>query len=512
MDLLTPLPLLAPTRAPYIENFFINGQSLQVRNGSRIWSTISGASSTTEVPHLVTYNAADGTQKLFGFALPSNRIYDYSTSSATVVYGPAAFSEFGSFIKFRSYIYYYDGVNTGARYDGATWSSFSGFTGPVSAASFIAGNPYKSRLYLVENNTATVWYGGVNSVTGAMTSFDVSSLFRLGGFLLNVFPVSFSSTAEAQNYLAFVSSQGEVLVYAGDNPGAANWQIVTQFVIGKPINRKAFLLFQGDALICTDTGLASLREMLQTGSNNGLYVTISRPVDLYWRYLCQGALTTAAEREKVCIEFLPKTGCIYISFPQSLSRGQGNVISADNLSSIPVIFVFNTNTGGWTLYYIGITPQKRSFAVFQNRLIAATNKNAHVIEIERSGVFNDESVVTPGSYEFVNALVLSGAISNQATAGHVTKINGLNVFSYLNYGNLGGAVPIICNFIENFGRAISGFAGPSAADNSYNNTPINLGSVADYVQYQLQVRINSNSGFPSVLYAINGLVEKGGYR
>ncbi len=42
MDLQTPLPLMPPTRAPFIGNFFLDGQTLKVRNGSSVLSYISG--------------------------------------------------------------------------------------------------------------------------------------------------------------------------------------------------------------------------------------------------------------------------------------------------------------------------------------------------------------------------------------------------------------------------------------------------------------------------------------
>jgi hypothetical protein len=64
---------------------------------------------------------------------------------------------------------------------------------------------------------------------------------------------------------AFITSMGEVIVYKGTDPSDANaWALVGVWQIGQSFNRRCFFKFGGDLLIITQGGLVPMAAALQS--------------------------------------------------------------------------------------------------------------------------------------------------------------------------------------------------------------------------------------------------------
>lgn len=516
MDLKTPLSVLPVSRAPYVENFFIDGQSLRVRNGLGVFSGITGSSSTQEITGLISYAKADGTSVLFGHLAMSgggagtSGVYDFSSATAVLSDTINYSSLYLTPVLFKNYLYYMDGNNQPRVYDGSVWANI-GFTGPAFVQSFRCGNSYRNRLYLVEKDTTRVWYGGTDLISGAMVSFDIGSLLSKGGFLFNVYPISGNSgSANASDqYLALVSSEGEVLVYTGSYPGSPTFEIVSRFQIGKPLSTGSHVFYQGDTLVCTTTGLVSLRDCLRDGSNSGLYTTISQPIDNYWKSLMASPVMSAPIASLyVKAVFFAQTGCIYISFPVRLGRTD-NKLTSDVISAGAILLVYNTLTGAWFQYIYGNDSTWVSICEHSRKLIAAPPTTRYVFELEKSGVFRDEIPAVLSTYREISANLLSPCISSSRDSGNRQKFNALELYAYINAGS--ATDPVQCYLVENFGK-VTGTTKPAIIEDDFNSIPLNVGSSREYVQYSLTVKTNSSSGDPTVLYNLNALIEQGGYR
>lgn len=145
---------------------------------------------------------------------------------------------------------------SGTASDGAvTWQYL------VSLTDFVHVGDYKSRIYFVEGTS--VWYGDVNLIAGPLTEFDIGSLLTEGGELLFFTQWSQETGEPDTNQAVFVGSEGDVLIYQGDNPEATNWGLARRFVIPRPLGRRAFCRIGADIAIMTEGGLILLSEWMR---------------------------------------------------------------------------------------------------------------------------------------------------------------------------------------------------------------------------------------------------------
>jgi hypothetical protein len=91
------------------------------------------------------------------------------------------------------------------------------------------------------------------------------------------------------DYAAFVTSQGEVIVYKGGNPSDPNdWSLIGVWQIGETFSRRCFFKYQGDLLLLTQDGLVPMASALQSSRldpriniTDKIYYAISQACSLY---------------------------------------------------------------------------------------------------------------------------------------------------------------------------------------------------------------------------------------
>jgi len=67
------------------------------------------------------------------------------------------------------------------------------------------------------------------------------------------------------DYMAFISSQGQIALYAGTDPDQlGTWSLTGVFTIGAPVGYRCWCKFGGDALLITRDGLVPLSKALQS--------------------------------------------------------------------------------------------------------------------------------------------------------------------------------------------------------------------------------------------------------
>lgn len=156
-----------------------------------------------------------------------------------------------------------NGVDDAQIYDGTTWGVL-GVTGvPITDLTQVA--VWKRRLWFVEKDTNTAWYGAVDAISGALTAFPLAGIFRLGGHLKAVINWTIDGGEGLDDYLLFVNSEGEVAVYKGTDPSAAaTFGLVGRFYIGAPIGERFYAQYGGDVLLLTVTGVIPFSKYLQS--------------------------------------------------------------------------------------------------------------------------------------------------------------------------------------------------------------------------------------------------------
>ena len=258
---------MPPTDALIMDNMFPSPTSVDSRNGYNNWLT--GVTGWVET--LAAYNQQSGTNKLYAAA--NNSIYDATNAGAV---GAALVTGMTSnrylttnFMNSAGtqFLYMVNGVDTPLVYDGSAWTKITGvstyaITG-VTPSTFAHVLAFKNRLWFTQAASFNVWYLPLYSVGGAATLLPLGSLFKMGGYLMGMVNWSIDSSYGVDDYAAFVSSQGEVVVYRGYDPTyAATWSLVGVYRIGKPVGRRFFVKQGPDVLAITADGIVSFSKDL----------------------------------------------------------------------------------------------------------------------------------------------------------------------------------------------------------------------------------------------------------
>ncbi len=222
-----------------------------------------------------------------------------------------------------------DALTGAATANGASATLFGAFTGvDTSDLSYVWS--FKNRLFFIQKGTMDAWYLPVDQITGAAVKFPLGGEFALGGTL--VFGASWSrDTGDGLNAMcAFFTSEGEVAIYQGTNPGDANaWSQVGIYRIGKTLGANAFITAGGDLVIATDIGFVPLSQALQKDYAALSPSAVSAPIEVEWN----SAVALRSSAPWHC---------------EVWSAGQMVVVVLPTVNDQPDrMFVANARTGAW---------------------------------------------------------------------------------------------------------------------------------------------------------------------
>lgn len=264
-------------------NMFPTTSNVVLRGGSSEWATgMSG-----QVETLMTYNGGNAVEM---FAVDSIGLSVYDVTAE----GPATVTTVTGLTNARweyvnittaggSFLEAVNGEDDPLLYDGTNWTNPT-ITG-VTASTLSNIELFKNRLWFIQKNTLKAWYLPVQSIQGAAQAFDLSSVARMGGYLVDLATWTIDAGYGVDDMLAFITSQGEVIVYRGTDPSsAATWALVGVWKVGAPIGNRCMTKYGGDLLIITYDGLLPLAAALQS-SRLDPRVSLSDKI--------QGAITTA---------------------------------------------------------------------------------------------------------------------------------------------------------------------------------------------------------------------------
>lgn len=259
--------------------------------------------------------------------------------------------------------------------------------------------PYKERIWFVEENSLNAWYLSVSSIAGAATRLPLGGVFQLGGTLLFGASWSLDESAGLAAYNVFVSTEGEVAVYRGSNPGdAADWGLVGVYKIGRPLGKRAWVRAGGDLLIATDVGLISLAQAMKRDLAALAPVALSFAIEDLWNRAVK--LRTDEWECRIW-----PTGQMVMVVP-SCSVGQRKEQ-----------FVANAVTGAWSVY---VDWDVRATIVFRDRFYFGAE--GKVVRGESTGADEGSPFLCPMVYRFDDfGQPISPKIAHLARASFTTS-------------------------------------------------------------------------------------------
>jgi hypothetical protein len=282
-DTETPAFELPPTRAIVCDNWLPHGVTLEMRGGMAEHATGAGA----PVETLMAYNSSTQ-EKLFAAA--DDEIFDATSvgpMGAAVVSGltSARFSWVNFTTPGGAFLWICNGLDDPRHYNGAAWAAPSLTPLP---ASFTDNDIFyvfesKERLFVLFNDSLTFGYLAVSAVAGEVFGFPLGATFGRGGRLVAGGTLTHDGGSGPDDYTVFVTSEGEVAVFAGTDPGDANnWSKVGSWFVGEPVGDRPLVELDGDLGLITRDGLVPLSQAFvgQKAFQPTIYVTdrITTPV------------------------------------------------------------------------------------------------------------------------------------------------------------------------------------------------------------------------------------------
>jgi hypothetical protein len=274
-DAVSALADMPEDRAVRLTNWFPTTTDVRVRRGHVLHCDDMG---TSVVDTLMVYNGlTDATSAMF--AVTDGDIFDVSASGAGV-----ATSETGlgndrwQYVNFTTsggkFLWACNGTDAPRHYNGSVWAQPS-ITG-ITATDIINVNAHKNRLWFVLKDSTKAAYLATGSIAGAATTFELGGLFTKGGFLVAMATWTRDGGAGPDDLAVFLSSRGQVAVYAGTDPAAANtWELIGVYEVGPPIGYRCFTKVGADLMLVNLDGVLPLSKGLVLERSAQQQVTIT---------------------------------------------------------------------------------------------------------------------------------------------------------------------------------------------------------------------------------------------
>jgi hypothetical protein len=370
-DASSPLENMDPAAAIQLDNWFPEPAFVRFRGGHAIHASGLGAG---PVESLMAYHGPGVTQKLFGAR--GGNIFDVTAIGAV---GAAAVTGLNNarwqHINFTtpggSFLYIVNGADDPRHYNGSVWAT-PVITG-ITASQAVHINAHKNRIWFVLINSTKAAYLPTSSIAGAAQVFDLGPLMTKGGFLVAMSTWTLDSGWGPDDFAVFVTSRGQVIVYAGTNPADADaWILKGVFELGAPIGRRCMTKVGGDLAAITLDGVVSLAQA----------ITMDRTV------VNRTAITAKIQRamNQAAINAQNVFGWQLITYPKG-TAAYLNVPITENI--LQHQYVMNTLTGAWCRY---IGQNASCWELFQDRLFFG-GQNGFVFESDVGSTDNGQLIV-----------------------------------------------------------------------------------------------------------------------
>jgi len=282
--------LMPATDALALDNWFPNATSVDIRKGYERYATFTGQCET-----IFAYNGT--ATRIFAAIVNGTTRGIYQITSGGIVtsigawgasWGASWGSSWGSgtdlaasvggsgntvqaitnsrydYVNFGTtggqFLSVVNGADTPLQYNGSAWSASTITGSGLTPSVLFTVAVYAERLFF-GGSGFDVWYLPVSSITGTATRLNLASLFKLGGRLSNIVTWSADTSSELADFIAFVSTEGEVVAFAGTDPASQyEWARVSHFRIGKPVCRgnRAWTKLGSEAVLATVDGVVPL--------------------------------------------------------------------------------------------------------------------------------------------------------------------------------------------------------------------------------------------------------------
>lgn len=239
-----------PTHAVVLDNWFPTEGQCELRKGYTEHANTLG----DQVETLAEFHSG-ASQRFLAFA--NGNIWNITSSGAGSSLASGLTNDRWDWIMFDGKMGMVNGADTPRQYNGTSVSTLTITGSGLTSTDLIGCNVFKSRSYWWEDDSQDFWYSDLNTLGGTLTKFPLSRVGTFGGKLLRMITWTRDGGAGVDDFAVFIMSTGEVIVYAGSDPGF-DWTLVGVYRIGQPEGSRCAIKIGGDVVIITKEGYVSL--------------------------------------------------------------------------------------------------------------------------------------------------------------------------------------------------------------------------------------------------------------
>lgn len=183
-----------------------------------------------------------------------------------------------------------NGADYARRYDGMTFS-ISAITG-VDSRKLSTLALHNRRLFAGDKDSLNLWYLATDAIEGEARLLPLAPLCTLGGTIQSVASFQTSGGKSAADQLMIATTKGELIIFAGTDPDAAEtWKHVGTWTIPRPVGKRCFLRVGATAAVLTVKGLLSIPKLLTLPDDQTVAASISGKVDPLLQAMLKSAQT-----------------------------------------------------------------------------------------------------------------------------------------------------------------------------------------------------------------------------
>ena len=137
---------------------------------------------------------------------------------------------------------------------------------PISS-DFIGVEVFKGRCYYWRDEDDAFYYTEAGSYQGVLARFPLGAFVQRGGKLIMTTTWTQQDSGDGRDdFLVFVFSTGEILVYQGDDPGGVGFfEFVGRYFTAEPLSVRGKDKYGSDIIIMTKDGYVGLSTIIQQG-------------------------------------------------------------------------------------------------------------------------------------------------------------------------------------------------------------------------------------------------------
>lgn len=307
----------------------------------------------------------------------NKKLIDISSPDEPKEFETELTSDIWQTVQYKDRLFFLSGTETPKVYyieeNGTEHFEDWGFTSTSGQmARIVNGTVSHEFIWFVEKGSMNAYYTAeAGNISGELSQYDLSQIAKFGGELVAVANWTVDGGQGTDDYTAFITSEGEVMLYSGTNPNEANsWELKGNYKISKPIGYRCTMQYQGDIVIITEDGYFPMSKALAMNNATQSGIAFSDAI----RDLVLSRTANYKNKDGWQGVIYGKDGCAIFNVPVANQFEQ---------------HVVNLNTGAWCRF---VNIRAYCWCMFENELYFGSDSTVY----QFGNSYSDDGILIEG--------------------------------------------------------------------------------------------------------------------